>query len=317
MAKKAKTESVESEELSLVRSVTTDLQNFVVNLAAFARNVTALEERASNLSEQAKRLPEKISEKSDEKAQDLVRVARIGKREIPDTWIILKKIQGLVKAMIAKRKIAEEAFEFAIKTGEAHHFTWVDAEKRRIAKEAEAERVAAEERARKARDQELAELERQAVAAEEASDGLSEREQLFVGIMADGGSPEMAARNAGYKGHKEQAKRLMLLSKITSAIEAKLEARRLRREADAVQYAPLDVEVPDAEEEDLREGRRTRSAEVLDEAALIDAVIAGKHGIPKDVLMANPVALNEQARSLGKLIDRWPGVRLKTKRSLV
>jgi hypothetical protein len=39
------------------------------------------------------------------------------------------------------------------------------------------------------------------------------------------------------------------------------------------------------------------------------AVIGGKHGIPPDVLMVNQARLNDYARDLGDVINRWPGVR--------
>ena len=63
--------------------------------------------------------------------------------------------------------------------------------------------------------------------------------------------------------------------------------------------------------------RKTRTAVVVDEDAFIAAVLEGKFGIPSDVLTVRQVKLNEYARSLGKLIERWPGIRYNEKTTIV
>ena len=307
----------EGEELVLARSVSTELQTFVGNLQVFVAEVRALEDRAVGLELSAGRLPETVTKKSAAKAQELVSNARAGKRDIPDTWTILKRVQALVKAMIAKRKIAELAFDSAIKVGQSHYFAWADAEKRRIAEEQETVRLAAEATARKEREKELAAIEQAALDAEAGTAELSERELSFVEYVVGGQTAVQAAAAVGYANPAARAKKLIATAKIRKAIDAKREAASIREEAAVVKSTPLDIEETATEETDLKEGRRNRSAELLDEDALRSAVIEGKYGIPQDVLMVNPVALNSYARDMGSLINRWPGVRLKTKRSLV
>ena len=63
--------------------------------------------------------------------------------------------------------------------------------------------------------------------------------------------------------------------------------------------------------------RKNVRGELVDEAALIEAILAGKHGIPADVLTVKQAKLNEYARTLGPLIDRWPGVRYRTSTTIV
>ena len=57
--------------------------------------------------------------------------------------------------------------------------------------------------------------------------------------------------------------------------------------------------------------RMTWSAEVFDEAALIDAVINWHYGVPRDVLTVNAVKLSQYARSLHERVNLWPGCRAK------
>jgi hypothetical protein len=63
--------------------------------------------------------------------------------------------------------------------------------------------------------------------------------------------------------------------------------------------------------------RTTWSAEILDEVAAVDAIIGGKHGMPRDLLMINPIKANEYARSLHKRMDLWPGMRARRKTGVV
>ena len=307
----------EGEELGIVRSVSSELQTFVANMSIFVRDVRELEGRALAVQEKVTRLPKKITKKSSDVAQALVREARLNKRAIPETWTMLKKVQSLAKAMVTKRKVSEAAFDDAIKVGQAYYFEWADAEKRRIAEEQEETRRAAEERARQEREQELADIEEAALKAEGKMPELSEREREFVECVVGGHTNREAAAAVGYANPAARAKTLMATEKITQAIDAKMEAIKILGEAKVLQSTPLDVELEDAEPTEIAGGRKNRSAQVTDDAALRDAVIAGKHGIPPEVLMVDPVALNGYARDLGPLINRWPGCRLKVKRSLV
>ena len=164
-------------------------------------------------------------------------------------------------------------------------------------------------------------LEQEALAREESTEHLSEREQHFVNLVAFGGDPSTAARTVGYKDPFKAAARLLTYTKIASAITAAAEAKAIRDQAAAKRLAPIVVDIPTVHADVARSAgsfdRTTWSAELLDEQALIEAVIRGGAGIPRDILQVNPAKLNEYARSLHELIDRWPGVRSVKKTTTV
>ena len=136
--------------------------------------------------------------------------------------------------------------------------------------------------------------------------------------MANGGRGEQAAYNAGYKDAFKRAAQLLAQPKIVDAIKVRQEAEAIRQEAAARATLPLETrEIVVESKADTTGDRGTRSAKVVDEAALIAAVISGKHGIPLDVLCINQPKLNGYARSLGELVNLWPGVRLQTKTTIV
>ena len=305
----------QTEALALMQPATEELRAY--DFDAFALAITELEDRGKALGKRADKLPVKATAKSAERSQEIVREARLAKRDIPDTWNVLRKIQGLVKLMVGRRQVAERSFDAAIETAQEHHFLYVDAENKRVAAEQERKRLEAEAAAAKKRARELADIEAKAVAADEASPNLSEREERFVEFALAGAEPVDAARAAGYSSPEKRGPKLAKSEKIKAAIEAQEAATEARRRADAVREAPLEVEADGKMPEKLKEGTRRGSAEILDHEALRAAVIGGTHGIPVDVLIVDAVRLNQYARELGKLINRWPGCRLKIKRTLV
>jgi hypothetical protein len=186
-----------------------------------------------------------------------------------------------------------------------------------VAEENERRRQEAERNARIEREREQAELEQKAIEAEEASPTLSEREEAFVNSqIALGLGPTDAARRAGFKNPEQAAERLMKLAKIREALDAKKRAAAIREQAAAKKEQPVDVQFEEERPNITRAtpggfDRTSHSGEVLDERLFVEAVIGGRHGIPADVLMVNQAKLNEYARSMQELINRWPGVRHK------
>ena len=305
----------QTEALALLQPATEELRTY--DFDKFALAITELEDRGKALGWRTSKLPEKGTAKSAEKAQEIVRDARLAKRDIPETWNVLKKIQSLAKVMVGRRQIAERLFQDAIEKAQEHHFMYVDAENKRVAAEQEKKRLAAEAVAQEERRQELAKLEQLRLEAEESSPDLSEREQRFVKALFRGRTPFDASITAGYADARRAEKRAEH-PKIRAALAAMVQVEKAKRRAEAVKEAPLDLALPaDRLAPEKPAGRSTRSAEVTDIDALRDAVIRGNLGIPWDVLTVDQVRLNALARDLGPLIDRWPGVRLKVKRSLV
>src|SRR6185436_6794428 len=162
---------------------------------------------------------------------------------------------------------------------------------------------------------EAADAEEQALRAEAASAKLSDRETVFVEEVFGGRNAALAAKIAGYKNPADAGARLLATPKIEKALAGKREAENIRRQSVARQQQPLDVQHEEARPDIVRaagaKDRTTKSAELLDENALIAAIIQGGHGIPWDILTVKPAKLNEYARSMGALINKWPGVRYK------
>jgi hypothetical protein len=234
---------------------------------------------------------------------------------------------GLHKRIVALRKKGTEPLEEAATIAQRLHNAW-DSEQRRLA-EAERRRQQAEidRQAEADRQRELAELEEQAIKLEDTLEELSDRERRFVKRMHETQNLAVSVADAGYKpaptkpgempssGYNEIGMRLMARPKIKLAIEQLREAGIVREQAAAVRTAPAAsayrVEVkPDVAK--LGSSRTTKRGIVDPEGGelqLIMAVIGGKHGIPPDVLMVNQARLNDYARDLGDVINRWPGVR--------
>jgi hypothetical protein len=248
-------------------------------------------------------------------------------KEAGTYWDICQKLGALHKLFTGKRGIALNYLTQAKAKGNALHNGWTESERRRVDRENEERRIAAEKKAQQERDEELARSEAAALKAEQDSPTLSAREQAFVDhhfIGAFQGNAAAQARNAGYKDPAVAAARLLGMSKIQQALQAKQKAAEIRKQAEAVKAAPLDVQAetvrPNIGRASGATDRTTHGAVCdtpADEARLIDAVLRGGLGIPTDVLMVNPVKLNEYGRSMRELVNRWPGVRYTKKTGVV
>lgn len=291
------------------------VRSFVGGLQGFVTRARDLELRAAQTLEQASRLKAPTNSTEDEAIQSFIRTANSERKEVEEHWTVTSAIHQFHRRMTAQRDKPVKALERAASIGQQLHNTYVETERRRAQEEEDRRRREAEERARQDRERELQEAERQALEREAATPTLSAREQVFVDQVVGGMGSVQAARYAGYKDPIAQGPRLLEAPKVKAAITAKQEAAAIRRQAEAKRQAPLQVEHQEVKPDITRASgavdRTTHSAELLNEAQLIAACIAGGHGIPHDILRVDPTKLNEYARSLQERINLWPGVRYK------
>jgi len=308
------------EELALVKADSSIVEQFAGKLRVFFNRARVLEATAlANLvSAQLVKAPTTMQE--DEAIQFQIKNVGADRKEAVDHWDITIKLWHFHKRVCTARGRSENPNDRAIALLTGLHNGWVEQERRRVAAENERLRREAEQQAAADRARDLAELERQALVAEEASKDLSARELVFVARHLAGFNILEAARMAGYKEPSKAAPRLIEQPKIVAAIEASSAAAALREQKTAIAQKPLDVQAKTVTADISTAGgfdRSSHSAELLDERLLIEAILAGGRGIPSDLLQVNPAKLNEYARSMHELINRWPGVRYKKTTSLV
>lgn len=300
-------------ETRLAKTEGDQVGSFLGGLATFLTGASQLETQAKERLVEAKALRAPVNGDEDEQIKAFVRMVRAERKQREEYFQIKLIIHRFHARLSAAFKRTDEPLEAAERIANQLHASYVDAERRRAADEERRLRLEEEERQRKAREVELAELEAKAVAAEEGSPDLSEREQRYLDVwFRNGGDAQRAAKEVGYRDPIVAAARLTTSEKIREAIARREEADTLRRQAQAKREMPVEVEHIEVRP-DVAAGkdRESWSAELLDEAAFIEAVISGRYGIPRDVLTVRMPALNEHARKMQTLIDRWPGVRAK------
>lgn len=308
------------QDVELIKTDATVVEKFTAGVALFFRTARTMELGAKETLARAQKLTPPATMADDEGIQLFIKRAGAERKDALAHWDITAKVHAFHRRLCAARSRTEDPLEQAIARATRLHNDYVAAENKRVAAEQERVRIQAEQKAAADRQAELDALERAALDAEAKSTDLSEREQKFVERVVGGMAPMYAAQQAGYKDYMKQGDRLMAQLKIAAAIETRRTASAIRQQAAAVKEQPLDVQVEKVQANvstAYGHDRTAKSGELLDEVALRDAVISGKYGIPPDVLMVNPVKLNEYARSLGELINRWPGARLKKSTSLV
>lgn len=289
------------------------IREFLRGAAGFFTTARTMEQSAQATLVKARTLVLPTNGDEDAAIQIFIKRANTDRKAIEEHWSITSTISKFHKMLVAGRTRGTDPLEQAATIAQQLHNRYAEDERRRAAAEQDRLRREAEERAKAERDRELAEAERKALEAEASSPALSTREETFVLQVVAGRDPITAARIAGYKDPSTQGPRLMTYSKVLDAIAAKRQAAEVRQQAEAIRNQPLNIE-PEKVRPDIRRGggaidRTTHSGEVIDEAAFIAAVIAGKHGIPWDVLTVNETKLNEYARSLQERLNLWPGVR--------
>lgn len=301
------------QDLALTQAAGQAIRSFMAGVVAFFTEARRLEEGALATLDAAKALTFPASPERDAELQTFIKDANVARKEIEGHWAITSTVHGLHKRLVARRARGVDALEQAASLANTLHNRFVAAERQRVAEEQDRLRREAEARAAAERQLELQRMEEAALAAEATSDELSPREQTFLASYLRFGDAQRAAAAAGYKDPFRQGARLLTVAKIIKAIEGQRRATSLREQAAATREAPVEVEVEQVKPNLIRAAgaveRTTWGADVLDADALVAAVISGKHGIPHDVLMPNPVKVNEYGRSLHEQIDRWPGVR--------
>lgn len=303
------------EDLELVEQTGSAIRLFIGGLAEFFTRAKTLETRAIATLEESKALTIPTTAEEDERLQRFVKRTTAEKKEVEEHWSITAKVSAFHKRLTARRAKATDALEAANLKGNTLHNNYVAAERRRAAEEQERLRRQAEENARLERERELAAAEAEAVKREEASADLSAREQIYVGLILAGANAQAAATRAGFKEPLKAAARLSSSRKIQAAVQAGREAKMIREQAAARAADPIEYEVDEVKPNVVQAAgafdRSTHSAELLDEQALVAAILEGKLGIPTDLLRIDPARLNGYARDLQVLINKWPGVRYK------
>ena len=311
------------EEVELTIRAGDAIKKFLAGVPAFFAKARTLELNAKMALEKAKTTPKPKTAEEDETIQRLIKANSVDTKEIEEHWTITSILNGMHKRSVAVRKRGTDAREEAGRLWNALHNGYTEEAKRAAEIETERRRVAAEAVAQADRDRELAEIDRKALEAEEASADLSEREEVFADTVFQRLGPGYeldlklaiaAAKVAGYKDPEAAGRKLMASDKVTKAIKGKYESAALREQLAAVRETPLDVQVAEVKADIVRapgaHDRTNYSADLLDEAALIEAIFAGKYGIPRTILSINRAELNKEARDLKELINRWPGVKL-------
>jgi hypothetical protein len=312
---------VTSEEVNLTTQVGAAINGFVLHALDFFKGAKAIEVTALATHAEMLLLQTPTTAAEDEALQLKIKGANRGKTDAEEYW---KAITSVVfqfhRRLTGRRDRAVKAYEAASTHGNVLHNRYTAEAKRKADLENDRLRVEAEKVAAADRQKELDKLEADALKLEAASTDLSEREQTFVTSVLDGYPPIKAATRAGFTKPDAASARLMDSKKIEKAIDAGRAARAIRQQATAVKEMPLDLGNVETVQPDIVRAAgasdRTRySAEFTDEAAFIDAVFAGRHGIPRDVLEINKTKVNQYARDMEELISKWPGCRaVKTTR---
>lgn len=289
---------------------------FVAGLKAFFSTARELESGAVKALEVARTWKQPGTLEEDERLVRSVRDVNTSKRTIEEHWSITSKVHQFHRRLTAARDRGVTALEEAAKIGNRLHAQYVEAEERRAREEAERRQRAEEERQRIERQQESDRLEAQALEMEATSPELSARERRFVEEFSRLRNGVAAAKLAGYRDFANAGVGLLGMPKILEAIGAIDKAEALRRQAAAVQAAPVEPSfIPESKPEVAKGAAITYSAEVFDVelflSAVLDPVARTRHGIPVDVVTFDTKRMNEYARALQQNIGRWPGVRAK------
>lgn len=304
--------AVSEEERAIVGTDSGILTSFLVGVGTFLETARSLEGRAGELEAQAKAFTAPASAADDAALQRFVQTANEAKRAIVAHWEIAGVFHRFHKRLVAFRERGASRAEAAATVAQRLHNAYVDAERRRVAEENARLQQEAEAAAEARRESEAADREREALALEAGLDKLSERESTFLALFLAGTPAAQAAKRAGYKDAAGQASRLLAAPKMIQAIQAAQSAATLRKQAEAERARPLDVApvaAVTAAIEKAGSDRTTWRGDVVDEAKFVAAVVAGKHGIPLELLTVNQAELTKYARSLHENLNRWPGVR--------
>jgi len=310
----------ETQERELITTEAGKFSEFIRGFVPFMQKAGELERKAKerlDIARQLKTKPPK-TETDDVKVQTELRAGKLERKVVDETWAITGVLSRLHKQTVAGRERAGGMLDEATAITQQLHNDWTREQQRVAREEEDRRRRVAEEHARKDREKEVARIEEEALRVEAASPDISEREEAFVhGQIALGLGPTDAARRAGYKNPELRAEKLMVMPKIIAALDAKTQAAVIWEQAEARRAMPITMDVEKVRPAVTRVGnthdRSTWSAEVYDAeafmAALLDPRLRTQYGIPADIATFLQPKLNDYARFLHELLDKWPGVR--------
>lgn len=304
-----------TEDAQLVEQAGSAIASFVRNMNAFFRTAQEIEKaaKATLVTAQALTVPE--TKEQDEQLQRFIIRTNADKKAAEAHWGIAQIISRFHKRVTAGRGRATDPLDAANMIGNSLHNRYVAAEERRVREENERIDRETREKQDAIRAAELQALETAALKAEADNPNLSAREAAFVDLIVAGIVPSQAAHRAGYKD-TTMGLRQLEQGKIATAIKGKQQAIAIRRQAEALAQAPPDPvhtrEYVTRAVTKIGSERSTSTMEIYDEAAFIEAIFAGKQGIPRDCLTIDQARCNHYARENGAIVvDRWSGVRVK------
>jgi hypothetical protein len=318
------------------------LMSFLRGLAGFFTTARALEETASTklARAQAFQLPTNADE--DVELQTFVKGVNEDDKSIDTHWEICGVAHRFHRRLTEARDRGKTANKESRRLATKLHNDYTEAERRRVAEEAERERQAREAAAREEQAREAARLDAEALEREQASPDLSAREAQFVDYIYGRMLPTQAAQRCGYKDPAKVGERLLGLVKIQNALQAKRDAAALREQAEATRKQPVEVRSEPAAKPDIKKApgahdRTTWGAEILSTELLGKAIIASLTGHDYGgvdagiVPIANAIEIiqaglksdevktlvNKCGNQLHEKVDAWPGVRHTKKTGIV
>ena len=305
--------TVDDPDQQFVEQAGLGVKEFLARAGAFFAEARAIEKAANDRLALAKTLTVPTTPDEDVALQERIKSTTAATKHAIEHWSIAQALHHFHRRITSARARGVDPNEAANTIQNRLHNEYVDNEKRKAAAETERLRREAEAKAQADRDAEVARQEELAAKAEASAPTLSERESVFVDLIVSGNKPSQAAQRAGFKNAATVGPQLLERPKIAKAIEAKESAAAMRAQAAATKEQPLDVQytitTPNVKRAAGASDRTTHGADVMDEAALHDAVFAGRFGIPRDVLVVDHARVNAYGKDLKELINKWPGVR--------
>lgn len=295
------------------------LLDFFSRLISFYRRATELDKKADESLAAAKAVKPPKTPEDDIQIQKNLKALNADMKDVEEQWEITSQISKFHRRLTSRRKVTTDKIEAAQKLVQAHHNKFVKDAEVKAAQEQERQRLELERQAAERRKRDLDEAEDRALEAEGATADLSDRERKFVeqytGDSLSSGDENRSAMMAGYR-KPDAGERLLKQKKIKDAIDGLMSAKAIRQQAAAVKAQPLEVEPVERVEPEVQKAagatdRTTWKGEVLDLVAFRNAAFEGAYGIPRDIFTVDPVKLNEHARSMHELMNRWPGVQAK------
>lgn len=304
----------EPAEVALIATESLGIVDWLRSLSTFFRAAQQIERAAVARRDAMFKRAVPTTKEEDAALRQEVIACREERKAATAHWeVITSALSKLHRMTTAGRARATDPLEAAEKKGTALHTTYNDNELRASREREAVERRKQEAQAEQDRLAKLAEFERAAVAAEEASPLLSAREALWMDHYMRTGDGVRAAQVAGYADPAGQAARLVASEKMRAAIEAKRTATTMRTQIDVMKEMPVYVDegkIEDAATPQINKGDREQwSASCIDLEAFRDAAFEGRAGIPRDIFVVDPAALNRAARSLGQRVEMWPGIK--------